>query len=143
GARRPMRACRSSSRIPSRSPRRRSSRSRARSTQRAAPASRRRCRLSPDEARARLAALGFDDGAAGVLFDHFAAAEAAGREGHGFRRIEWLESWAALRPEAQPARVVSKPGYERWQGGGALGYLVLDAVVRVQLAAPPEHARLV
>ena len=34
-------------------------------------------------------------------------------------------------------------GYERWVGGGALGYLVLDAVVEAQLASPPEPARLI
>jgi LDH2 family malate/lactate/ureidoglycolate dehydrogenase len=99
--------------------------------------------LSPEEARARLEALAFDDVAAGVLFDHFHAAERSGREGHGFRRIEWLETWTELRPDARPSRVVSEPGYERWEGNGALGYLVLDAVVRAQLAAPPEHGRLV
>jgi LDH2 family malate/lactate/ureidoglycolate dehydrogenase len=99
--------------------------------------------LSPDEARERLAALGFRDADVRVLFDHFAAAERAGRESHGFRRIEWLETWAGLRPEARPERVVAEPAYERWQGSGAVGYLVLDAVVRAQAAAPPEHGRLV
>jgi len=99
--------------------------------------------LSPDEARARLTALGFDDDAVGVLFDHFQAAEASGREGHGFRRIEWLERWSELRVDVRPGRVVSEPGYERWRGGGALGYLVLDAAVRAQLADPPQRGRLV
>jgi LDH2 family malate/lactate/ureidoglycolate dehydrogenase len=99
--------------------------------------------LSPDEARARLEGLAFDDAAASVLFDHFHAAERSGRAGHGFRRIEWLETWNELRPEARPQRIVSELGYERWQGNGALGYLVLDAVVRAQLAEPPEHSRLV
>jgi LDH2 family malate/lactate/ureidoglycolate dehydrogenase len=99
--------------------------------------------LSPDEARARLEALAFDAAAAGVLFDHFRAAERSGREGHGFRRIEWLETWSELRPEARPRRAASEPGYERWEGNGALGYLVLDAVVRAQVADPPEHGRLV
>jgi (2R)-3-sulfolactate dehydrogenase (NADP+) len=99
--------------------------------------------LSPDEARVRLAALGFDDDTAGILFDHFAAAEARGRAGHGFRRIEWLETWPALRPGARPRREIAEEAYERWQGDGAVGYLVLDAVVRAQLAAPPARARLV
>src|SRR5581483_8443884 len=35
------------------------------------------------------------------------------------------------------------PGFQRWHGRGALGYLVLARVVARQLAAPPEHARLV
>ena len=99
--------------------------------------------MSPDEARARLEALGFDDAAAALLCDHFQTAERSGREGHGFRRIEWLETWSELRPEARPRRVLSDPGYERWEGNGALGYLVLDAVVRAQLDEPPEHGRLI
>jgi (2R)-3-sulfolactate dehydrogenase (NADP+) len=99
--------------------------------------------LSPDEARARLEALGFADAAAAVLFDHFQTAESAGREGHGFRRIEWLERWDELRPDARPRQLVREPGYERWEGNGAVGYLVLDAVVCAQLEEPPERARLV
>jgi LDH2 family malate/lactate/ureidoglycolate dehydrogenase len=99
--------------------------------------------LSPEDARARLAGLGFDDATTGALFDHFASAERTGRAGHGFRRIEWLETWTELRPDARPRRVVSEPGYERWEGNGALGYLVLDEAVRAQLADPPDHGRLV
>ena len=38
---------------------------------------------------------------------------------------------------------MSEPGYERWDGNGALGYLTLAAIVEAQLADPPEHARLV
>jgi LDH2 family malate/lactate/ureidoglycolate dehydrogenase len=99
--------------------------------------------LSPDEARARLAALGFVHADVEVLAEHFLAAEASGRVGHGVRRIEWLETWTELDPSARPQRLVSEPGYERWDGGGALGYLVLHAVVEAQLASPPAHARLV
>jgi LDH2 family malate/lactate/ureidoglycolate dehydrogenase len=99
--------------------------------------------LSPEEARTRLGALGFGAADAVALFAHFAAAERTGRAGHGFRRIEWLETWPELAPEARPQRVVSEPGYERWDGNGALGYLVLHAVVEAQLAEPPEHARVV
>jgi LDH2 family malate/lactate/ureidoglycolate dehydrogenase len=99
--------------------------------------------LSPEEARARIAALGFGEEPARVLFEHLLAAERAGRVGHGFRRIAWLERWPDLRPDARPARVVREPGYERWRGNGALGYLVLHAVVEAQLADPPARARLV
>src|SRR5207253_442793 len=127
----------------SRSRRRRSSRSRAPWTRARAAASPARCRLSPDEARARLAALGFGAADAEILAGHFLAAERLGRVGHGVRRIEWLETWSELRPEARPERIVSEPGYERWDGNGALGYLVLHAIVEAQLARPPEHARLV
>ena len=104
---------------------------------------RRRCRLSPDEARERLAALGFGAADVDVLAAHFLAAEHSGRKGHGVRRIEWLETWSELRTDVQPRRVVSEPGYERWDGSGAIGYLVLDAVCDAQLADPPDHARLV
>jgi hypothetical protein len=39
--------------------------------------------------------------------------------------------------------VVSEPGFERWEGRGALGYLTMAAVCEAQLTAPPERARLV
>ncbi len=42
-----------------------------------------------------------------------------------------------------PRRLLSEPGYERWDGNGTLGYLTLAAIVEAQLAEPPEHARLV
>jgi (2R)-3-sulfolactate dehydrogenase (NADP+) len=99
--------------------------------------------LSPEEAKRRLEALGFGAADADVLAAHFLAAEAAGRTGHGVRRIEWLEAWSELGTDARPRRVVSEPGYERWDGNGALGYLVLHAVCEAQLADPPDHARLV
>ena len=60
------------------------------------------------------------------------------------RRIEWLETLAgALADGATAQRVVAEPGYERWDGNGALGYLVLNAIVEAQLADPPARARLV
>ena len=99
--------------------------------------------MNREEANRRLEALGFGAADAGVLAAHFLAAEASGRKGHGVRRIEWLETWSELRPDARPRRVVCEPGYERWDGNGALGYLVLDAVCKAQLASPPDHARLV
>jgi LDH2 family malate/lactate/ureidoglycolate dehydrogenase len=95
------------------------------------------------EARTRLAALGFVPAEVEALLAHFATAERTGRAGHGFRRIEWLETWDELAPGARPVRAVSEPGYERWDGNGALGYLVLDAIVAAQLADPPAHARVV
>jgi hypothetical protein len=39
--------------------------------------------------------------------------------------------------------VVAEGGYERWDGRGALGYLVLAAIVEAQLADPPDRARLI
>ena len=99
--------------------------------------------MRPEEARPRLEALGFSAGDAETLAAHFLAAEAAGRPSHGLGRIEWLESWPDLDASARPRRVGSEPGYERWDGNGALGYLTLAAVVAAQLAAPPARARLV
>jgi LDH2 family malate/lactate/ureidoglycolate dehydrogenase len=99
--------------------------------------------LSPEAARGRLAALGFAAAEVDVLADHFLAAERTGRSGHGLRRIEWLETWAGLVPGARAVRTVDQPGYERWDGNGALGYLVLNEVVESQLASPPAAARLV
>lgn len=95
------------------------------------------------ETLGRLTALGFSPADAGALADHFLAAERSGREGHGLVRVEWLEGWAALEPAARPSRVVAEPGYERWDGNGALGYLVLNAVVEAQFVDPPPSARIV
>lgn len=78
-----------------------------------------------------------------MLADHFVDAEKRGRVGHGLTRIEWLAGLAGLDPAARPERVVAEPGYERWEGRGAVGYLTLHAVVEGQLASPPERARLV
>ncbi len=99
--------------------------------------------MRPDEARPRLAALGFRPQDVDVLADHFLDAEARGRLGHGLSRIEWLETWERLDTEARPRRVAAEPGFERWDGEGALGYLTLAAVVRGQLEDPPARARLV
>jgi (2R)-3-sulfolactate dehydrogenase (NADP+) len=99
--------------------------------------------LRPEEARSRLAELGFADEDVETLAAHFLDAEARGQTGHGTSRIEWLETWRELDTDARPRRVESEPGYERWDGGGALGYLTLEAVVRAQLADPPARARLV
>jgi LDH2 family malate/lactate/ureidoglycolate dehydrogenase len=99
--------------------------------------------LRPEEARPRLAQLGFGADDVETLASHFLDAEARGQLGHGLSRIEWLETWDELNTEARPRRVESTPGYERWDGGGALGYLTLETVIRSQLAEPPRHARLV
>lgn len=99
--------------------------------------------MHPEEARPRLAALGFRPGDVETLANHFLAAEARGQASHGLARIEWLESWPELDVDARPERVVAEPEYERWEGNGALGYLTLAAVVAAQLEAPPARARLV
>jgi LDH2 family malate/lactate/ureidoglycolate dehydrogenase len=91
----------------------------------------------------RLRELGFSERDAAVLADHFCDAEQRGKRGHGLARIDWLASLDGLDPSASPERVVADDGFERWESGRALGYLVLDAVVESQLASPPAHARLV
>ena len=99
--------------------------------------------MRADEALDRLQALGFGRADAEVLATHFLEAEQTGCAGHGLRRIEWLETWPELETHARPRRVVGEPGYERWDGDGALGYLVLNAIVEAQLAAPPSAGRVV
>ena len=88
--------------------------------------------------------LGFGEADAQTLADHFIDCEARGKRGHGISRVEWLSTRPFdLDPSARPQRLVAEPGYERWDGNGALGYLTLAAVVEAQLAAPPANARLV
>ncbi len=99
--------------------------------------------MSRDEAVERLRRLGFSEPDARTLADHFADADARGRPGHGTARIAWLETFPDLRPDARPERVVAEPGFERWEGRGALGYLTLAAIVDAQLASPPERARVI
>jgi L-2-hydroxycarboxylate dehydrogenase (NAD+) len=99
--------------------------------------------VRPEEVRSRLAALGFRPDDVDALAEHFLWAERSGRKGHGVSRVEWLESWERHETDARPRRVVSVPGYERWDSCGALGYLVLQAVVAAQLDDPPAPSRLV
>jgi len=98
--------------------------------------------MTEPEARARLGALGFEPSAVDVLVAHFVDADLRGKAGHGLARVEWLES-LELDPQARPLLLESEEGFERWDGHGALGYLVLDEIVRATLAAPPERARVV
>jgi LDH2 family malate/lactate/ureidoglycolate dehydrogenase len=95
------------------------------------------------ETLARLEALGFSASDAAVLADHFLDAEEHGRSGHGLVRLDFLAGLPDLDPSARPLRVIEQPGYERWNGNGAVGYLVLNAIVEAQLASPPAAARLV
>ena len=98
--------------------------------------------MDADEAAARLRALGLPEDDVQALVAHFADAERRGKLAHGFSRVEWLES-QAFDPHARPAQVVSEPGFESWDGGAGLGYLILEAIVQAQLASPPEHARVI
>lgn len=87
----------------------------------------------------RLRALGFGQRDAEVLAAHFLDAERRGKPGHGLARIAWLDTLEDLDPSARPARVAAEPGFERWDGNGALGYLTLAAICDAQLAEPPAH----
>jgi L-2-hydroxycarboxylate dehydrogenase (NAD+) len=87
--------------------------------------------------------LGFSERDAHLLADHFEDADRRGKHGHGSARIEWLAGLDSLDPAAAPERVVAEEGFERWEARGALGYLVLAAVVESQLASPPGRARLI
>jgi LDH2 family malate/lactate/ureidoglycolate dehydrogenase len=98
--------------------------------------------LQPEDVLPRLRALGFDERDAGTLADHFLTAEAKGRAGHGLSRVPWLET-LQLDPAARPARELDEPGFQRWDGNGALGYLTVAAIVDAQIAEPPAHARVV
>lgn len=99
--------------------------------------------MQPEEARTRIAALGFSDADVETLFRHFDDAERRGKLGHGYARIPWLETLSDIDPDAQPEGVLATDCFERWEGRGALGYLTLAAVVDSQLAQPPEHARVI
>ena len=98
--------------------------------------------MTEAEARERLVALGFEPDAADVLTAHFGYAERRGKAGHGFSRIEWLAT-LDVDPAARPLLVESEEGFESWDGHGALGYLVLEEIVRATLDDPPERARVV
>jgi (2R)-3-sulfolactate dehydrogenase (NADP+) len=91
----------------------------------------------------RLRALGFSERDAQTLYDHFAAAETRGKTGHGFSRIEWLETLPDIDPSAHPRRELHESEYERWDGNGALGYLTLAAIVETTLMNRPRYARVV
>jgi LDH2 family malate/lactate/ureidoglycolate dehydrogenase len=98
--------------------------------------------VRPEDALPRLRQLGFDAAAAEILADHFLDAERRGKAGHGLARIGWLAE-QRFDPGARPERLVAEPGFERWDGRGALGYLTLAAICSAQLESPPEHARVV
>lgn len=99
--------------------------------------------MERDEGLSRLRALGFARDAAEALWTHFDDAERHGKPGHGHSRIPWLETLAGYDPAAEPLLAQDDAGFQRWDGNGALGYLVLGRVVADQIARPPAHARVV
>jgi LDH2 family malate/lactate/ureidoglycolate dehydrogenase len=98
--------------------------------------------VTPAEARDRLRRLGLADSAVEALLAHFEDADRRGKLGHGLSRVAWLES-QDFDPAARPRRLVVEEGFERWDGAGALGYLVLEEIVSGTLASPPARARVV
>jgi (2R)-3-sulfolactate dehydrogenase (NADP+) len=98
--------------------------------------------VTPQEARERLRGLGLDAASVEVLLAHFTDADRRGKHGHGLSRVSWLET-QEVDAAARPQQRVAEEGFERWDANGALGYLVLDEVVRATLARPPVHARVV
>jgi LDH2 family malate/lactate/ureidoglycolate dehydrogenase len=98
--------------------------------------------MTEDEALARLRAVGFDDASAQTLFAHFDDAERRGKHGHGHARIAWLET-QSFDLSARPRKIESLGGLDRWDGAGAVGYIVLQAICDDLLASPPPGARLV
>jgi LDH2 family malate/lactate/ureidoglycolate dehydrogenase len=99
--------------------------------------------VDAEEGRARLSALGFSDEDVRTLWAHFDDAERRGKSGHGHARIPWLEGLDGFDARAEPRLVESEPGFERWHGNDAIGYVVLARIVSRQLEDPPPHARLV
>ncbi len=98
--------------------------------------------MTSDDARARLAALRLSPAAVEALLAHFEDADRRGKTGHGLSRVEWLET-LDFDPTARPLLIESEGGFERWDGHGTLGYLVLEEIVRATLDDPPERARVV
>jgi L-2-hydroxycarboxylate dehydrogenase (NAD+) len=96
--------------------------------------------VRPEE---RISALGFSEADTAVLVAHFLDAERRGKAGHGLARIDWLETLPDMDPSARPERVFAEPGFERWDGRGALGYLTLAAICAAQTADPPAHGRVI
>jgi LDH2 family malate/lactate/ureidoglycolate dehydrogenase len=97
--------------------------------------------VRPEEARARLAALGFGDEDVETLFDHFDDAERRGKLGHGHARIEWLETQTFEL--ARPEKSAAFSGFDRWEANGALGYLVLAEICADLVRSPPDPIRMV
>jgi LDH2 family malate/lactate/ureidoglycolate dehydrogenase len=95
--------------------------------------------ITREQALRRLRALGFSTADAEELWLHFDDAERRGKRSHGHSRIGWLETLEGFDPRARPRRIDDG----RWDGNGAVGYLVLARVVDEQIRNPPEHARLV
>lgn len=99
--------------------------------------------LGRHEVLAALGRLGFAEDDAETLAEHFLDADRRGKPSHGTARIAWLETFSELDPRAAPVKAASSPGFDRWEGRGALGYLTLAAICRDLEQHPPEPVRVV
>ena len=101
--------------------------------------------VDADEGLGRLRALGFGEDDAQALWEHFDARRAAaGSSGTATRGSRGSRTHDGLRPVGRAATARGRvDGFERWDGSGAIGYLVLGRLVRAQLESPPERARLI
>jgi (2R)-3-sulfolactate dehydrogenase (NADP+) len=95
------------------------------------------------DAFSRLCALGFSAADAQTLADHFLDADRRGKPSHGVSRIDWLESFPDLDPRAGPVKAASAPGFDYWEGRGALGYLTLSAICADLEDRPPRPVKVV
>lgn len=98
--------------------------------------------LDAAEALARIQALGLPDRDAQALFAHLDDAERRGKQTHGYARIPWLEQ-QDVDVRARPVRLGGAGGVERWDGAGALGYLVLAGICDEIASAQADEPRLV
>lgn len=98
--------------------------------------------MTAAKARERLLARGLSPAAVEVLVAHFAEADRRGKRGHGLARVEWLER-QPFDAGARPHLLEEADAFERWDGNGALGYLVLHEIVERVGSSPPGQARLV
>ena len=96
-----------------------------------------------ERALAATLGLGFPETSAWEIVDHYLEADRRGRPSHGLSRLPWLAGLADFDPAARPDLVEEREAYQRWESGRAFGYVALAEVVRRQLEAPPERARLV
>jgi LDH2 family malate/lactate/ureidoglycolate dehydrogenase len=94
------------------------------------------------EAHERVRALGLSEADARVVFDHLDDAERRGKHTHGYARIPWLEA-QVLDPSARPIHLGMVDGVDRWDGAGALGYVVLAAACGRIVSGTPAGPRLV
>ncbi len=54
-----------------------------------------------------------------------------------------METQTGFDPKALPRLIPYEPGFERWDGNCAIGYLVMQAAVLHTLESPPDRARLI